>query len=77
MTAPIDKAIELMGGPVAAARTLGLSGYQVVQQWRRTRVPAEYCGAIEQATAGQVKAEDLRPDVFAQVVAARVAQQAA
>jgi len=33
------------------ARQLGLSGYQVIQQWRASgRVPAEHCAAVEQLT---------------------------
>lgn len=32
--------------------------------WRkRGRVPAEHCPAIERATGGAVRCEDLRPDV--------------
>lgn len=57
------KAIELMGGLQAAQRTLGLNTYQAMQAWKRTRVPAEYCPAIEKATSGVVRCEDLRPDI--------------
>lgn len=37
----------------------------VVSQWAngRRRVPAEYCPAIERATNGAVRCEELRPDV--------------
>lgn len=34
---------------------------QAVAQWKQ--VPAEYCPAIERATSGRVRCEDLRPDV--------------
>ena len=30
---------------------------------KRGRVPAEHCPAIERATGGKVRCEDLRPDV--------------
>lgn len=59
----LRKAIELMGGLQAAKKTLDLNTYQAMQAWKRTRVPAEYCPAIEKATAGAVRCEDLRPDV--------------
>lgn len=59
----LNKAIKLMGGLQEAQRTLGLNTYQAMQAWKRTRVPAEYCPAIEKATAGTVRCEDLRPDV--------------
>lgn len=60
---PLNRAIELLGGVSAAAETLGIKNYQTIQQWRRSGVPAEYCPAIERATKGQVRCEDLRPDV--------------
>lgn len=59
----LRKAIELMGGLQSAQRSLGLNTYQAMQAWKRTRVPAEYCPAIEKATQGAVRCEDLRPDV--------------
>jgi DNA-binding transcriptional regulator YdaS (Cro superfamily) len=60
---PIDKAIALMGGVAETVRTLGLNGHATVYQWTKTRVPAERCPAIEAATNGLVRCEDLRPDV--------------
>lgn len=59
--AALDGAIKHMGGPVAMARALQLSGYQVVQQWREHRVPAEHCPRIERLTG--TRCELLRPDV--------------
>ena len=59
----LSKAVELMGGLRSAQKTLELNTYQALQAWRRTRVPAEYCPAIEKATQGAVRCEDLRPDV--------------
>ena len=37
----------------------------LISQWAsgKRRVPAEYCPAIERATGGAVRCEDLRPDV--------------
>lgn len=48
----------------ALARKLGVSAV-IVSQWRTgvRAVPAERCPAIERATAGAVRCEDLRPDV--------------
>ena len=60
---PAHRAVRLLDGPVKAARTLGVDRYQTVQSWLRTRVPAEYCPLIEEATGGAVRCEDLRPDV--------------
>ncbi len=51
-----------------AARVLNVKGHrhQTVQGWLRTRVPAEYCPLIEEATRERgvaVMCEELRPDV--------------
>jgi DNA-binding transcriptional regulator YdaS (Cro superfamily) len=59
----LQTAIDHMGGVSKAATILGLKTYQTLQQWRRMRVPAEYCPRIERATHGAVRCEDLRPDV--------------
>lgn len=62
------RAIRILGGPVQAARILNVNGgrYQTVQSWLATRVPAEYCPAIEGETRARgeaVMCEELRPDV--------------
>jgi DNA-binding transcriptional regulator YdaS (Cro superfamily) len=62
------EAIAVLGGPVAAARILGVkdSRYQTVQSWLAHRVPAEYCPDIERETAARgrvVHCERIRPDV--------------
>lgn len=46
------------------ARKLGVTG-GAISQWVNglAAVPAERCPAIEEATGGQVRCEDLRPDV--------------
>lgn len=52
-----------MGSAAALARTVGVPA-SLPSMWRkRGRVPAEHCPAIERATAGAVRCEDLRPDV--------------
>lgn len=49
---------------VELARKLGVTA-GAVSQWANglSAVPAERCPLIEQATGGQVRCEDLRPDV--------------
>lgn len=61
-------AIGVLGGPVNAARIIGVRGgrYQTVQSWLSNRVPAEYCPCIERETKSRgdpVYCEQLRPDV--------------
>ncbi|CAN5714930.1 hypothetical protein BH10PSE18_BH10PSE18_08050 [soil metagenome] len=58
-----EKAVKLLGGPVVAARRLGVERYQTVQSWMRNRVPAEYCPLIERELSASMRCEDLRPDV--------------
>ena len=59
----LKRAIQRLGGLRGAQTALGLKSYQVLQQWRLTRVPAEYCPQIERITSGAVRCEDIRPDV--------------
>lgn len=59
----IRTAIQLLDGPVNAARRLGIDRYQTVQQWISSgSVPPKYCPAIETALEGKVTRRDLRPD---------------
>lgn len=59
----LHKAIDLIGSQAELARRLGVSA-QVVHNWKiRGSVPAEYVPAIEMATAGGVRAEEIRPDI--------------
>lgn len=44
------------------ARQLGIKP-QAVQQWFKTKVPAERCPDIERISNGYVTCEELRPDV--------------
>lgn len=61
---PIDKAAAILGSQVALAAVLGVTK-AAVGQWRDPdrRVPAEHCPAIERATGGAVRCEELRPDM--------------
>lgn len=56
--------LEKRGDNASLAKALGVSPV-VVSQWRTgaRQVPAERCPAIERATGGVVRCEDLRPDV--------------
>ncbi len=56
----IERAIEHFKGLSAMARALGVSSYQVVQQWRDSgHVPPKYCPAIERLTNREIKCEEL------------------
>lgn len=61
---PIQKACNCVGGQAALARVLGVTP-AMVHQWMHgiRQVSAERCPAIERATQGAVRCEDLRPDV--------------
>lgn len=61
---PIDRAAHVVGSQTALAVVLGVSK-GAVSQWKEEgrQVPAEHCPAIEKATDGQVRCEDLRPDI--------------
>ena len=63
MNDAIQKAIDAAGGLTALGDRLGVTK-GVVWAWKnRGQVPAEHCPAIERATAGAVRCEELRPDV--------------
>lgn len=60
----IQTACQIAGGQSAMARLLGVKPPSVNEWVKGGRpVPAERCPAIEKATAGAVRCEDLRPDV--------------
>ncbi|MES1979746.1 MAG: helix-turn-helix domain-containing protein [Pseudomonadota bacterium] len=61
---PVDKAAEILGSQTALAALCGVSR-GAVNQWKdpKRKVPAEHCPRIERATNGQVRCEELRPDV--------------
>lgn len=60
----VHRACEIVGGVARLAALLGVRP-PTVSQWRRgpRPIPAERCPAIERATGGAVRCEDLRPDV--------------
>ena len=59
----LRQAIDGLGGQSILARSIGVVP-QVVNNWlARGNVPADHCPAIERATKGAVRCEDLRPDV--------------
>lgn len=58
----LERAIAKFDSLAAMARALGLSGYQVIQEWRRQcRVPAEHCPQVERMTG--VPCEELNSKV--------------
>lgn len=57
------RAVELLGGPVAAMKKLGLKSHQTVQSWTRHRIPAEYCPRIERLLNGGMTCEQMRADI--------------
>ena len=65
----LQRAVEFLGGQTATARAIGRNLKQAhVYKWLNSpnpdlMPPAEYCPAIERATAGRFRCEDLRPDV--------------
>lgn len=62
---PLELAIQKCGSQSELARRIGgkvRTGH--IYYWLRNGVPGEHCRAIEQITEGEVKATDLRPDVF-------------
>lgn len=60
----LDTYLEQRGAGAHLARALGVNQV-MVSQWRYgiKQVPAERCPAIEKATSGAVRCEELRPDV--------------
>ena len=58
----LARAIELLGGDAAAAKALGMANRQAIHQWKRC--PPGRALALEAATNGRVKKEELRPDFY-------------
>lgn len=63
--AALRRAADIVGGQAALAALLGYQDRKPVWQWfsDERRIPAEKCPLIERATKGQVRCEELRPDV--------------
>lgn len=59
----LERAIELSGGQSKLAVLIHVPAQSVHNWIKRRNVPAERCPAIERATNGAVRCEDLRPDV--------------
>lgn len=59
---PIKKAAEVIGSQRKLSEILGVTP-GAVSQWMGGNVPISHCVAIEKATNGAVRCEDLRPDV--------------
>lgn len=64
-TEPIERAVELLGGQTAAAAAIGVS-QPTVSNWMRGqhKVTPANAVAIERATGGAVRREELCPDIF-------------
>ena len=60
----LQKAIDIVGSATALAAGLDLTK-GAVSQWKDEgrKIPAEHCPTIEKMTNGQIRCEDLRPDV--------------
>ena len=66
MREALEKAIKILGGQTAASEQLTIP-QPTISFWlnkSKRGIPAEFCVAIEKATRGKVKKEDLRPDIF-------------
>lgn len=63
MEKSLTRAICLLGSQKSLAEAVGVSPKTVWAWVSRKTVPAEHCPAIEKATNGAVRCEDLRPDV--------------
>jgi len=60
----LEQAITILGRPSALARVCGTFP-QAVSRWRRQGYPpVKYVLAIEAATNGKVRRDQLRPDIF-------------
>jgi len=67
MKRKLKKAIRIVGGKSQLAKLIGvhqtLPG-KWLREWPEKGIRAEHAIAIEDATNGQVKREELRPDIF-------------
>lgn len=62
-TPEFEAAIEKLGGPLAAAGKLGRKQPTISGYIKDGNAPAEVCMRIEIETAGEHRAETLRPDL--------------
>jgi hypothetical protein len=54
--------IDYLGGPAAVARVCACKPPSVIE-WRKRGVPPARCPALERATEGRFRVEQIRPDV--------------
>jgi len=59
----LRRAVDLFESQEGLAKALGVGQSLIAMWFFRSRVPAEYCPAIERATARKVRCEELRPDI--------------
>lgn len=71
----LERAIRKLGSQAALAEQLNVRQSHVAMWKHRRSVPAEYCPLIERATHGEVRCEDLRPDVAWDVLRAQTAAE--
>lgn len=60
---PIKRAANIVGSQRELAKLLGVTRARVTQWLTTDRIVSDYCPRIERLTGGQVRCEDLRPDV--------------
>ncbi|MBR0574189.1 MULTISPECIES: transcriptional regulator [Pasteurellaceae] len=58
----IQKAFTIVGGQSALAKHFQIRPW-AVSKWQKSGVPVERCIEIEKLTKGQVRCEELRPDI--------------
>lgn len=61
MQEALKRVLEIVGGPAALARHLGITK-QAISQW--AQVPAERVLDVEDATDGAVRCHEMRPDIY-------------
>ena len=62
--AALRRACDIAGGQAALAKAIGTVGQRIDNWLKRDKViSSDFCPAIELATGGCVRCEDLRPDV--------------
>lgn len=73
----LDKAVAKLGSMRALAEPLGVTK-GAVSQWKLPgrHIPAEHCPSIEKLTEGDVRCEQLRPDVEWAIVRSCCAESA-
>jgi len=61
---PLERACEIVGSQAALAKALGVTP-AVINQWLKGRrpIPPRHCPEIEGLTSGEVRCEDLCPEV--------------